>query len=189
VLVASPTVRALPIVTMLAERAPAAYLRAGLPPVEESATAAQRRGWLTNPSIRRAYLAGEPDSPASYLAAVSRFGNPLGPAVTLPGGLVAQAFADVVLEAPSRGGSAHAVALTRTALAARVLTVPGQARVPQSAPPIPNAFPNGPPQPTTAVPFAVDLGAILILYGTVVLPVAFRRRRGLADRPQRSGGT
>jgi hypothetical protein len=186
---ARPAVRALPIVTMLAERAPAAYRRAGLPPVEKSATAAQRRGWLTNPSIRRAYLDGEPDSPVGYQAAVSRFGKPLGPAVTLPGGRVAQAFADVVLEAPSRGGSAHAVALTRTALAARVLTVPGRAHVPQSPPPIPNPFSNGPPQPTTAEPFAVDLGVALLLYGILVLPVACRRRWGRAGGPTRAGGT
>jgi len=185
---ALPAVRALPIVTMLAERAPAAYRRAGLPPVEGSATAAQRRGWLTNPSITRAYLDGEPDSPAHYKAAVSRFGAPLGPAVTLPGGRVAQAFADVVLEAPSRGGSAHAMAITRTALAARVLTVPGSPRVPQSPPPIPNPFPEGPPQPTTAVPFALDLGAALLLYGTVVVLVARRRRRATAGGPPRPGG-
>jgi hypothetical protein len=81
------------------------------------------------------------------------------------------------------------VALTRTALAAGVLTVPGRARVPQSPPPIPNPFPDGPPQPTTAVPFALDLGAVLLLYGTVVLPVVFRRRRGTADRSPRWGGT
>jgi hypothetical protein len=174
---------------MLAERAPAAYRRAGLPPVEESAPAAQRRGWLTNPSITRAYLDGKPDSPVSYQAAVSRFGKPLGPAVALPGGRVGQAFADVVLEAPSRGGSAHAVALTRIALAARVLTVPGRARVPQSPPPIPNPFPNGPPQPTTAVPFALDLGAALLLYGTVVVLVAYRRRRVTAGGPPRAGGS
>ena len=171
---------------MLANRAPAAYRRAGLPPVYPSATAAQRSGWLTNPSIRRAYLGGERGSPLSYAAAVSRFGEPLGPAVNLPQDRVAQAFADIVLEAPSQGGSAHAVALTRTALAAGVLTVPGRAGVPQSPPPLPDPYPNGPAQPTTAEPFALDLGASLLLYATMVLLEGCRRRWG---GPRRAGGT
>jgi len=174
---------------MLAKHAPAAYRRAGLPPVVSDATAAQRRGWLTNPSIRRAYLDGERDSPLSYAAAVSRLGQPLGPAVTLPQDRVAQAFADVVLEAPGMGGSAHAVALTRTALAARVLTVPSRVRVPQQPPPLPNPFPNGPAQPTTAVPFALNLAAALLLYGILVLPAARRGRGGPPHGQPRAGDT
>jgi len=172
---AHPVVRALPIVATLAKRAPAAYRRAGLPPVVSDATAAQRRGWLTNPSIRRVYLDGERDSPASYAAAVRRFGKPLGPAVAQPGGGVAQAFADIVLDVPSKGGSAHAEPVTRTALAARVLTVPARARVPQSPPPLPNPFPLGPAQPTTAEPFLLDLGGALLLYLSVIIVLAWRR--------------
>jgi O-antigen/teichoic acid export membrane protein len=172
---AHPAVRALPIVATLAKRAPAAYRRAGLPPVVSDATAAQRRDWLTNPAIRRVYLDRERDSPGSYAAAVRRFGKPLGPSVAMPGGGVAQAFADIVLEAPSQGGSVHAVSVTRTALAARVLTVPARARVPQSPPPLPNPFPLGPAQPTTAEPFLLDLGGALLLYASVIIVLAWRR--------------
>ena len=116
---------------MMAKRSPAAYRRAGLPPVPQAAPrAAERRGWLTNPSIRRAYLDGQRDSPRSYAAAVRRFGEPLGPPAALPGGRVSQAFADVVLEVPGGGGSVRAAAVTPAALAARVLTVPRPGRCP-----------------------------------------------------------
>ena len=180
-------VRALPIVAMLAGRAPAAYRRAGLPPAHLHATAAQRRGWLTNPSIRRAYLDGEADSLRSYAAAVRRFGEPLGPPVALPGVGVGQAFADIVLEAPSRGGSARAAAVTPAAAAARVLTVPGRARVRQAPPPLPDPFPPGPAQPTSVEPFVFDLGEALYFYGTAVAVVAYRRPRAVAGR--QAGGT
>jgi len=182
-------VRALPIVAMLAQRAPAAYRRAGLPPVYLRATAAERRGWLTNPSIRRAYLDGEGDSPRSYAAAVRRFGEPLGPPVALPGAGVAQAFADIVLEVPSEGGSARAAAVTDAVLKARVLTGPGRARVPQAPPPLPDPFPPGPAQPTSAEPFALELGAALLLYGTVVVAVVRRWPRAAGDGPPWAGGT
>ncbi len=182
-------VRALPIVAMLAKRAPAAYRRAGLPPVYLRATAAERRGWLTNPSIRRAYLDGEGDSPRSYAAAVRRFGEPLGPPVALPGAGVAQAFADIVLEVPSEGGSARAAAVTDAVLKARVLTGPGRARVPQAPPPLPDPFPPGPAQPTSAEPFVLDLGAALLLYGTVVVAVVRRWPRADGDGPPWAAGT
>jgi hypothetical protein len=183
---AHPTIRALPIVSTLAKRAPAAYRRAGLPRVvSAAATAAQRRGWLTNPSIRRVYLDGERDSPSSYAAAVRRFGKPLGHPEAMPGGGVAQAFADVVLEAPGQGGSVHAVSVAPTALAARVLTVPARARAPQSPPPLPNPFPLGPAQPTTAEPFLLDLGGALLLYLSVLVVLARLRRPGGGYRPPR----
>jgi O-antigen/teichoic acid export membrane protein len=184
---AQPAVRALPIVATLAKRAPAAYRRAGLPPVVSHATAAQRRGWLTNPSIRRVYLDGERDSPRAYAAAVRRFGKPLGPSVARPGGGVAQAFADIVLEVPSKGASAHAESVTRTALAARVLTVPARARVPQSPPPLPNPFPLGPAQPTTAEPFLLDLGGALLVYVSVIIALVWRRPWRDGYRPPRDG--
>jgi hypothetical protein len=177
-------VHALPIVATLAQRAPAAYRRAGLPPADLKAQAAQRPGWLTNPSIRRAYLDGQQLSPASYAAAAGRFGAPLGPPVKLPGAVIGQAFADVVLEVPAGGGSAHAAPVTPVALAARVLTVPGQARVPQPPPPLPDPFPPGPPQPTSAEPFVLDLIEALFFYGTGVVVAAYRRPWAAAAPPR-----
>jgi O-antigen/teichoic acid export membrane protein len=184
---AVPTIHPLPIVSTLAQRAPAAYRRAGLPPVVARATAAQRRGWLTNPAIRRAYLDGERDTASSYAAAVRRFGQPLGPSVAQPGGGVAQAFADIVLDVPSPGAAAHAESVTPVALAAKVLTVPARARVSQSPPPLPNPFPLGPPQPTTAEPFLFDLGGALVLYASIFIVLARRRLRRGGHQPPRHG--
>jgi O-antigen/teichoic acid export membrane protein len=184
---AGPAVSALPIVAMLAQRAPAAYRRAGLPPAYLDAQAAQRPDWLTNPSIRRAYLDGEEVSPRSYADAVRRFGEPLGPPVKLSGAVVGQAFADVVLEVPSGGGSVRAAAVTPAALSAGVLTVPGRARVPQPPPPLPDPFPPGPAQPTSAEPFVGDLGEALFLYGTAMVVVAYRRPP--AGPPPRARGS
>jgi hypothetical protein len=177
---AGRSARALPIVAMLAKRAPAAYRRAGLPAARLHASAAERRGWLTNPSIRRAYLDGQRDSPPSYAAAVRRFGEPLGPPAALPGGRVGQAFADVVLEVPGGGGSARAAAVTPAALAARVLTVPRPALAPQEPSALPDPFPPGPAQPTSALPFVFDLGAALSISGYLVA----RRRRAAAGPPR-----
>jgi hypothetical protein len=56
-----------------------------------------------------------------------------------------------------------------------VLTVPARARVPQSPPPLPNPFPLGPAQPTTAEPFLLDLGGALLLYASVIIVLAWRR--------------
>jgi hypothetical protein len=187
---ADPAVRALPIVAMLANRAPAAYRRAGLPPADLRAKAAQRPGWLTNPSISRAYLDGERASPRGYAAAVRRFGEPLGPPVKLSGAVVGQAFADVVLEVPSGGGSVHAAAVTPAALTAKVLTVPGRAGVPQPPPPLADPFPPGPAQRTSAEPFMFDLGEALFLFWTGVVVLAYRRpRAAAAGGPPRAGGT
>ena len=184
---AQPTIQALPVVSTLAKRAPKAYRRAGLPKVVAHATTTQRRGWLTNPSIRRFYLNGKRDTSSSYAAAVSRFGKPLGPPVAQPGGGVAQAFADIVLDLPSKGASVHAESVTSTALAAKVLTVPARARVPQSPPPLPNPNPLGPPQPTTAEPFLLDLGGALLLYASIFIVLAWRRTRDGGRRSPRDG--
>jgi O-antigen/teichoic acid export membrane protein len=184
---AQPTIRALPIVSTLAKREPAAYHRAGLPKVVAHATAAQRRGWLTNPSIRRFYLDGKRYTSSNYAAAVSRFGKPLGPPVAQPGGGVAQAFAGVVLDLPSKGASVHAESVTPAALAAKVLTVPAKARVPQSPPPLPNPNPLGPAQPTTAEPFLFDLGGALLLYASIFIVLAWRWTRDGGHRAPRDG--
>ncbi|MGH3185841.1 MAG: polysaccharide biosynthesis C-terminal domain-containing protein [Streptosporangiaceae bacterium] len=168
---------ALPIVARLASGAPAAYRRAGLPPVASAASAAQRRRWLTNPAIARAYLDGQKDDAASYKAAVRRYGKPLGRPAVLPGGEIGQAFADTVLEVPEKGGSVHAAAVIPTALAAGLLRVPAVARGTQPPPPLPNPSPEGPPQPTTVLPFAVSLAAALLAYGGVITTVARRQRR------------
>ncbi len=171
------TPRALPIVARLAEDAPAAYRKAGLPPVASAASAAQRRRWLTNPAIARAYLDGQQDDAAGYAAAVRRYGKPLGPPAVLPGGQIGQAFADTVLEVPEKGGSVHAAAVVPTALAAGLLRVPAAADGTQPPPPLPDPSPEGPPQPTTVVPFVLSLGAALLAYGGVVATIARRQRR------------
>ena len=175
----SPAAGALPIVAMLARDSPAAYRRAALPPVRPHASAAARRQWLTNPAIRRAYLDGTPLTDRGYAAAVRRYGEPLGPPAAVSGAWVRQAFADAVLEVPRRGGSVRTVAVTPVALAAGVLRIPPRALVPQSPPPLPYPDTSGPPEPTSAEPFALTLGAVLFLYGAAVDVLAVRRDRGL----------
>ena len=173
----SPAVVAVPVVAMLAKDSPAAYRQARLPPVDLEARAAGRRGWLTNSAIRRTYLSGERLTDRSYAAAVRRYGEPLGPPALVPGAGVRQAFADVVLQAPRRGGRVRTVAVTPVARAAGVLHVPGRATVPQPPPPLPDPSPLGPPEPTSAEPFALTLGVALLLYGAAVAVLA-RRRAG-----------
>jgi O-antigen/teichoic acid export membrane protein len=172
-------VRALPIVARLAAAAPAAYQRAGLPPAyaHSAADTAQRRRWLTNQAIASAYLAGKEDTPASYAAAVQRYGAPLGRPKVLPDGEVGQAFSDVVLEAPRKGGSAHAAAVVPTALAAGTLHVSAAARGLQPRPPLPDPSPLGPPQPDTVEPFVFTLGAAVLTYGGAIAAIARRQRR------------
>lgn len=165
-------VRALPIVEMFAERAARAYLSAGLPPVRWHATGAQRRSWLTDQSITSTYLDG-----GSYAAAVSRYGEPLGPPAALPGGGMAQAFADIVLEDPGHGQAVHAVPVTAAAVAAGVLHVPTAARAAQADPPLPNPTPIGTAEPDSAEPFVVTLGGVLTAYAAVVATIFWRRQR------------
>jgi hypothetical protein len=172
-----PAVGALPVVAMLARGSPAAYRRAALPPVRLDASAAVRRRWLTSPAIRQAYLAGTSLTDRGYAAAVRRYGAPLGPPAVTSGGWVRQAFADAVLEVPSRGGSVRTVAVTPVALAAGVLRVPARALVPQPPPPLPEPDPSGPPESTSADPFALTLAAALFLYGAGVDVLAARRAR------------
>ena len=190
-------VQALPIVAMLAKDSPAAYRQAGLPPVPAGGAAAGGRNWLTNPAIAHVYLDGDVNSPAGYAAAVRRYGEPLGPPSALPGGGVGQAFADIVLEVPGRGGSAHAATVTPAALAAGVLSVPTRVRDPQSPPPLPagqqssiNSVGYLPPaEPTSVEPFVLTLGAALLLYGGAVVALARRQRRrqrASVSEPQRA---
>ena len=173
----SSAVRAVPVVATLAKDSPAAYRRAKLPPVDLHASTATRRGWLTNPAIKHAYLGGKQLTDASYAAAVQRYGEPLGPPVSVPGAGIRQAFADAVLQAPLRGGSVRTVAVTPVALTAGVLHLPARALVPQPPPPLPDPDPPGPPEPTSAETFAAALGATMLLYGPVVGVLA-RRRAG-----------
>ena len=170
-------VRALPIVKMLAKDSPAVYRKAGLPPVQLGASAMERRAWLTNPAIARAYLGGIANSPIHYAEAIQRYGEPLGPPSALPGGEIGQAFANIVFEVPTGGGRPHAVTVTPSVLAAGLLNVPSQAHDPQAPPPLPNAFPLGPAEPTSVMPFVVTLGVLLLFYGIIVGILAERQRR------------
>ena len=179
-------VRALPIVAALALKSPTAYRQAGLPALLLHRSESQRRSWLTNASIRRVYLGGRKNDARSYADAVRRYGPPLGPPSVLPGGNVGQPFANIVLEAPRRGGRAHAATVTPYAVAAGALKIPTHARNPQSPPPLPNPFPLGPAEPTSAKPFVLTLGLALLLYTGVVAMLGLwlrRRRRQSAVEP------
>ena len=175
----------MPVVALMARRFPAAYQRADLPPVTAGAraTPAERRGWLSNGLIRRAYLGGAADTLAAYAAAVKRFGVPLGPPKATARAGVSQAFANVVLTTPAPGASVRAAAVTPIALEAGALSLPPLARAPQLPPALPDIQSLGPPEPTSAEPFALTLGAVLTLFAGAVAIVAFgRRRRREADR-------
>ena len=175
-------VRALPIVAMLAKDAPSAYRRAGLPPVQPGITTARARHLLTNPAITRLYLgSSRDDSLGRYMAAVTRYGKPLGPPASLPGRGVAQAFADIVLEVSGSGEASHAVTIAPAVLAAGLLRVPAQAARPQSPSPLPldqYASYKGladqipPAEPTRVKPFVLTLAAALACYGIVVAVLA-----------------
>jgi O-antigen/teichoic acid export membrane protein len=179
----SREVHPVPMVALLAKRSPAAYRRADLPPVTAAsgATTSERRGWLSNGPIKRAYLDGRADTPAAYAAAVQRYGVPLGPptatATATAHARVSQAFANVVLTLPARGASVRAAAVTPIALAAGAVSLPPAARAPQIPPTLPDITPLGPPEPTTVEPFALTLAAALTLYAGAVAIIAFRRRR------------
>jgi O-antigen/teichoic acid export membrane protein len=173
-----PAVRALPVVAMLARDSPAAYRRAKLPRVDLHASTATRRHWLTNAAIRHAYLGGRRLTERSYAAAVKRYGEPLGPPVSVPGAGVRQAFANVALQAGRRGGRVRTVAVTPVALAAGVLRMPARALVPQPPPPLPDPYPPGLPEPTSAEPFALTIGVVLLLYGGAMAVLSRRRSKG-----------
>ena len=175
----------MPVVALMARRFPAAYRRADLPPATAGprATTAVRRGWLSNGLIRRAYLGGAADTLAAYAAAVKRYGVPLGPPKATARAGVSQAFADVILTTPAPGASVRAAAVTPIALAAGALRLPPVARAPQIPPPLPDIPSLGTPEPTSAEPFALTLGAALTLYaGAIVIAGSGRRRRPEADR-------
>ena len=182
----SQEVQPMPVVALMARGFPAAYRRAGLPPVTAGAraTTAERRGLLSNGVIRRAYLGGAADTVAAYAAAVKRYGVPLGPPkATAHAGAVSQAFANVVLTTPAPGAGVRAAAVTPIALAAGALSLPPEARAPQIPPALPDIPSPGTPEPTSAEPFALTLGAALTLYaGAIVIVGSGRRRRREADR-------
>jgi O-antigen/teichoic acid export membrane protein len=175
----SREVHPVPVVALLEKRSPASYRRADLPPVTAAsgATTSERRDWLSNGPIRRAYLDGAADTAAAYAAAVRRYGVPLGPPTARAHAGVSQAFANVVLTVPARGASVRAAAVTPIALAAGALSLPSAARAPQIPPTLADITPLGPPEPTTVEPFALTLAAALTLYAGAVAIIAFRRRR------------
>jgi hypothetical protein len=181
----SQEVHPMPVVALMARRFPAAYRRAGLPPVTAGAraTTAERRGWLSNGLIRRAYLGGAADTLAAYAAAVKRYGVPLGPPKATARAGVSQAFANVVLTTPAPGASVRAAAVTPIALAAGALSLPPLARLPQIPPTLPDTQSLGPPEPTSVEPLALTLAAALTLFAGATALVAFRpRHRRKADR-------
>jgi hypothetical protein len=131
------------------------------------------------------------------MAAVARYGRPLGPPAALPGGGTAQAFADIVLEAPGNGQAASAMTIAPAVLATGLLRVPRQATATQSPPSLPlgqygsfegvsGSLPSA--EPTQVMPFVLTLAAALVCYGIVVAAVGTtlrrRRRRVVADSPR-----
>ena len=171
-------VHPLPIVAMLASKSPAAYKTAGFPPVVTGATAAERRSWLINPVITRAYVGGDGNTSRGYASAVQRYGEPLGPPVLLGRGEAMQAFADVVLETSPGQAGVRAAAVTEKALDAGVLRASVIHRNPQTPPPLQNPLALGPAQPTSIEPFVFTLAGALLIYGLAVLVLVRLQRHG-----------
>lgn len=179
-------VQALPVVATLARDFPAAYRKTGLPPVPPAVTTGAARALLTNRAITRFYLGGDDATTASYLAAVQRYGQPLGPPSALSGGGFAQAFADVVLEVPATGGDVHAATIAPILIGTGALHLSAQATAAQSAPPLPpgqyssdGSFAGSTPvyERAEVRPFIQTLVVALTGYGLVVAVIAVWRRR------------
>jgi O-antigen/teichoic acid export membrane protein len=188
-----PPVRAIPAVTMLAERYPAIYKRYQLPPIRYADTprpaVQQVLGRLNDPRIARAYLGVAPEnaSASDVARALDHFGAPLGPAVTMPDGAVRQAFAKVVYERPVGAPDAVRLAATGRALDEALHLVPASAAEPQSPPPLP--APTTVRHPSSVTPFLWSLTGLVLSYLAVIGICAGVQRLGrakgtLPDRPQ-----
>ncbi|HEX6674851.1 MAG TPA: hypothetical protein VF486_07480 [Actinomycetes bacterium] len=179
-----PLARPVDLLTRLSRQAPALLAAAQLPKAETAPppSIAQRRLLLAEPSIARFYLGEEPATanPAVWQLAAARFGAPVSPPHHLPGGLVRQAFEDVVLEADAQG-AVHLAPLGT--LAARARMIPAEALRPE---PVPGLPPPGGRYPAVHdLDLGLHLAAALVLWAllAVVLAVRGRLRRGSAPAP------
>ena len=179
-----PLVRPVDLLTRLTRQAPALLAGARLPKAETAPPPgiAQRRLLLAEPSIARFYLGEEPAAanPAVWQLAAARFGAPVSPPRHLPGGLVRQAFEDVVMETDAQG-AVHLAPLGT--LAARAGMIPAEALRPE---PVPGLPPPGGRYPAVRdLDLGLHVAAALVLWAllTFALTVGGRRRRGSTPAP------
>jgi 4-amino-4-deoxy-L-arabinose transferase-like glycosyltransferase len=157
-----PLARPVDLLMRLSRQAPALLAAAQLPRAETAPPPSilQRRRLLAEPSIARFYLGVEPGAanPAVWQLAAARFGAPVSPPRHVPGGLVRQAFEDVVMEADAQG----AVRLAPLGpLAVRAGIVPAAALRPEPV--------TGLPPPGSRYPAVRDRDLSLYLAAALVL--------------------
>jgi hypothetical protein len=170
-----PFARPVDLLARLSERAPALLAAARLPRAVTAppATIPQRRALLTEPHIAGFYLRAPAAAanPAAWQLASARFGAPVSPPVRLPGGLVRQAFEDVVMEVDGRG-AVRLVPLGQ--LAARAGMVPAEALRPD---PVPGLPPPGGRYPAVSDGgLGLHLAAALILWALLGVALSLRAR-------------
>ncbi len=168
-----PLARPVDLLTRLTRQAPALLAAAGLPKAETAPppTIPQRRRLLAEPTIARFYLGVEPAAanPAIWQLAAARFGAPVSPPRRLPGGVVRQAFEDVVLEADAQGAVRLAPLGT---LAARAGLIPAAALRPE---PVPGLPPPGSRYPAVHdLDLGLHMAAALGLWALLALGLAVR---------------
>ena len=151
----SGTVTAVPLVSALARRDPAAYRAAGLPPITR----------------------GEPGLTDKVIAAAyheNLLGEAIGPATTMADGQIRQAFAGGVLEHAAGSDQARLAPIGAALLGTELVAAPAEARQAQTPPPLPAD--TAPAQPTTVEPFFWTLLGVVALYFVVAFLLVRRRK-------------
>jgi O-antigen/teichoic acid export membrane protein len=156
----------LPIVQLLAERAPAVYRQAGLPPATTAAGTGNVDTLLTDRTIASFYR-----GPLGAL-----LGSPLGPPAPMPGGTMGQAFPGGVLQHRLGSAEVRLAPVGQLALAAGIVVPAAAAATAVPVPALPQEEES--PQPTTVEPFVRTLAAALGFYAIVSLAVLARDRVG-----------
>lgn len=179
------TVTPLPIVAGAAAARPDLWARALLPPVTARPVGDVSR-LVVDPAIRTAYFgtAAANPGPDVIAAARARYGDPLGPATTMPDNMLRQPFGNVVFERPAAAGPARAAALGRLALDAGVVAPPDGATTPDLPPPL--VRDEGRTEPTTVVPFLAALSLGVAVWGIVSLLAYGYGYLGRAARAKRA---
>jgi hypothetical protein len=170
-----PFVRPVDLLARLSEQAPALLAAARLPKAETAPprTIPLRRALLTEPHIASFYLRAPAAaaSPAAWQLASARFGAPVSPPLHLPGGVVRQAFEDVVMEVDGRG----AVRLAPLGqLAARAGAIPAEALRPEPVPGLPP--PGGRYPGVRDRDLGLHLAAAVILWALLGAALSVRAR-------------
>jgi hypothetical protein len=170
-----PFARPVDLLARLSERAPGLLAAARLPRAVAAPppTIAQRRALLSEPHIAGFYLRtpAAAASPAAWQLASARFGAPVSPPLRLPGGVVRQAFEDVVMEVDGRG-------VVRLAplghLAARAGMIPAGALRPQPVPGL--APPGGRYPPAGDRGLGLHLAAAVVVWALLGVALSVRAR-------------